>query len=78
MTWNPEDHYAPNGKPSQEMSAVEPPHLPVRWGRAENVRWSVKLLGWGTSSPVVYGIPYVPGEKPTVEKPTDEEKGSHP
>ena len=23
-------------------------------------------------------IPYVPAEKPTVEKPTDEEKGSHP
>src|SRR5262245_7136431 len=30
-------------------------NLPVRWGQAENVRWSVKLPGWGTSSPVVYG-----------------------
>jgi outer membrane protein assembly factor BamB len=29
--------------------------LPVRWGPAENLRWSVKLPGWGTSSPVVYG-----------------------
>jgi outer membrane protein assembly factor BamB len=29
--------------------------LPLRWGPAENVRWSVKLPGWGTSSPVVYG-----------------------
>jgi outer membrane protein assembly factor BamB len=29
--------------------------LPVRWGKTENVRWSVKLPGWGTSSPVVFG-----------------------
>jgi outer membrane protein assembly factor BamB len=29
--------------------------LPVRWTRTENVLWSVKLPGWGTSSPVVYG-----------------------
>lgn len=29
--------------------------LPTRWSRTENVRWSVKLPGWGTSSPVVYG-----------------------
>jgi len=29
--------------------------LPIRWSRTENVRWSVKLPGWGTSSPVVYG-----------------------
>ncbi|MCY2994848.1 MAG: PQQ-binding-like beta-propeller repeat protein, partial [Planctomycetota bacterium] len=29
--------------------------LPLRWSRTENVRWSVKLPGWGTSSPVVYG-----------------------
>jgi outer membrane protein assembly factor BamB len=30
-------------------------HLPVKWSQAENIRWSVKLPGWGTSSPVVYG-----------------------
>src|SRR3990172_9859643 len=30
-------------------------NLPIRWGETENVRWSVKLPGWGTSSPVVYG-----------------------
>jgi outer membrane protein assembly factor BamB len=30
-------------------------HLPVRWSRTENVRWSTALPGWGTSSPVVYG-----------------------
>jgi outer membrane protein assembly factor BamB len=29
--------------------------LPIRWSQTENVRWSVKLPGWGTSSPVVYG-----------------------
>jgi outer membrane protein assembly factor BamB len=29
--------------------------LPLRWSRTENVRWSVQLPGWGTSSPVVYG-----------------------
>lgn len=28
--------------------------LPTRWSRTENVRWSVNLPGWGTSSPVVY------------------------
>ena len=28
--------------------------LPARWSETENVRWSVKLPGWGTSSPVVY------------------------
>lgn len=29
--------------------------LPERWSQTENVRWVVKLPGWGTSSPVVYG-----------------------
>lgn len=30
-------------------------NLPVRWSQSENLLWSVKLPGWGTSSPVVYG-----------------------
>jgi outer membrane protein assembly factor BamB len=30
-------------------------NLPIRWGRTENILWSVKLPGWGTSSPVVFG-----------------------
>jgi outer membrane protein assembly factor BamB len=30
-------------------------HLPIRWGRTQNVLWSVKVPGWGTSSPVVSG-----------------------
>src|SRR4051794_12951174 len=29
--------------------------LPTRWGRTENVLWSARLPGWGTSSPVVQG-----------------------
>ena len=29
--------------------------LPIRWSKTENIRWSVKLPGWGTSSPVVFG-----------------------
>jgi putative pyrroloquinoline-quinone-binding quinoprotein len=29
--------------------------LPTQWSQSENIRWSVKLPGWGTSSPVVYG-----------------------
>jgi outer membrane protein assembly factor BamB len=29
--------------------------LPIRWSTTDNVRWSVKLPGWGTSSPVVHG-----------------------
>lgn len=28
---------------------------PVSWSQSQNIRWSVKLPGWGTSSPVVYG-----------------------
>jgi outer membrane protein assembly factor BamB len=30
-------------------------NLPIRWSQTENIRWSVKLPGWGTSSPVVHG-----------------------
>lgn len=29
--------------------------LPLRWSQTDNVRWSAKLPGWGTSSPVVLG-----------------------
>src|SRR5262245_49379666 len=29
--------------------------LPVRWSKTENIRWTAKLPGWGTSSPVVHG-----------------------
>src|SRR6266516_4495193 len=30
-------------------------NIPTHWSKTENIRWSVKLPGWGTSSPVVYG-----------------------
>ena len=29
--------------------------LPERWSQSDNIAWTVKLPGWGTSSPVVYG-----------------------
>jgi outer membrane protein assembly factor BamB len=29
--------------------------VPKTWSRVKNIRWSVELPGWGTSSPVVYG-----------------------
>lgn len=28
---------------------------PVQWSRTTNIRWSVELPGWGTSSPVIHG-----------------------
>jgi outer membrane protein assembly factor BamB len=30
-------------------------NLPTIWSQTKNMRWSAKLPGWGTSSPVVYG-----------------------
>ncbi|NQV27660.1 MAG: PQQ-binding-like beta-propeller repeat protein, partial [Rhodopirellula sp.] len=30
-------------------------NLPIRWSQTKNVCWSVRLPGWGTSSPVVHG-----------------------
>ena len=36
-------------------SVADGHRLPIRWSQQENVRWSVKLPGWGTSSPVVFG-----------------------
>jgi outer membrane protein assembly factor BamB len=29
--------------------------LPLHWSTTKNIRWSVQLPGWGTSSPVVFG-----------------------
>lgn len=34
--------------------ASESGHPVTRWSQSENIRWSVELPGWGTSSPVVY------------------------
>src|SRR5688500_3800283 len=30
-------------------------NVPTQWSETKNIQWSVKLPGWGTSSPVVYG-----------------------
>jgi outer membrane protein assembly factor BamB len=36
-------------------SVADGRNLPLKWSGTENIRWSAKLPGWGTSSPVVYG-----------------------
>jgi len=36
-------------------SVADDRNLPLAWSQTKNVRWSAKLPGWGTSSPVVYG-----------------------
>src|SRR5687768_1679931 len=30
-------------------------NVPTQWNETKKIQWSVKLPGWGTSSPVVYG-----------------------
>lgn len=45
----------PKWRGPQSDNVADHFHPPVRWSQSENVRWSVKLPGWGTSSPVVYG-----------------------
>ncbi|MFN0198394.1 MAG: PQQ-binding-like beta-propeller repeat protein [Planctomycetaceae bacterium] len=43
--------------------------LPVKWSPTENIRWSVTLPGWGTSSPVVFGDKvFVTSQVPSEEK----------
>ncbi|MEY4939959.1 MAG: hypothetical protein RIQ93_1694 [Verrucomicrobiota bacterium] len=36
-------------------SIADGQNLPLEWSQSKNVLWSLKLPGWGTSSPVVYG-----------------------
>lgn len=36
-------------------SIADESRLPTQWSHTDHVRWSVKLPGWGTSSPVIYG-----------------------
>jgi outer membrane protein assembly factor BamB len=45
----------PRWRGPQANGVAEDADPPVSWSRTQNVRWSVKLPGWGTSSPVVYG-----------------------
>ena len=39
----------PNGR-----GVADAGDLPTQWSQTQNVRWSAKLPGWGTSSPVIY------------------------
>ncbi len=45
----------PRWRGSKANGVSDVGHPPTHWSVSENVRWSVKLPGWGTSSPVVYG-----------------------
>jgi outer membrane protein assembly factor BamB len=45
----------PQWRGTQANGLAEDEPLPTEWSQTKNVRWSVKLPGWGTSSPVVYG-----------------------
>src|SRR6185437_10593202 len=54
----------PNDRPKSDWPRWRGPNadgvadgrnLAIHWSKTENVRWSAKLPGWGTSSPVVYG-----------------------
>ena len=45
----------PRWRGPQADGVADDRNLPIRWSKTKNVRWSVKLPGWGTSSPVVHG-----------------------
>ena len=45
----------PRWRGPQADGVADNRNLPTHWSQSDNVRWSVKLPGWGTSSPVVYG-----------------------
>ncbi len=45
----------PRWRGPQADGVADDRNLPIRWNKTKNVRWSVKLPGWGTSSPVVHG-----------------------
>ena len=36
-------------------SVADGRNVPSQWSQTNNIRWSLRLPGWGTSSPVVYG-----------------------
>lgn len=44
----------PRWRGPQADSVADGADLPVTWSPTDNIRWSVSLPGWGTSSPVVY------------------------
>ena len=44
----------PHWRGPQANGVADNRNLPIRWSQTKNVCWSVKLPGWGTSSPVVH------------------------
>ena len=48
-------HDWPRWRGPQADGIAEGGHPPIRWSDIDNIQWSVKLPGWGTSSPVVFG-----------------------
>lgn len=48
-------HDWPRWRGPQADGVAEGGHPPIRWSDTDNIHWSVKLPGWGTSSPVVFG-----------------------
>lgn len=48
-------HDWPRWRGPQADGIAEGGHPPIRWSDTDNIQWSVKLPGWGTSSPVVFG-----------------------
>ena len=45
----------PRWRGPEADGVAEGKSLATQWSQTENVRWSVALPGWGTSSPVVFG-----------------------
>ena len=51
----PESSDWPQWRGAGATGVADGRNLPVRWSNTHNIIWSVKLPGWKTSSPVVYG-----------------------
>ncbi len=45
----------PSWRGPNANSVADGRNLAIHWSLNDNIRWSVRLPGWGTSSPVVYG-----------------------
>ena len=48
------ENWSPWRGPNQNGVAVGTDY-PTHWGEDQNIRWKVKLPGWGTSTPVIWG-----------------------
>ena len=45
----------PNWRGPSSDGVVQGSGYPIKWSEAENVVWKVKLPGWGTSTPAIWG-----------------------